>query len=430
MNSTNQSNKNRLLNFPGKIFYGWWIVVLTLIITSSTSSPAFAAVGVWVDSLEEHFGWSRTQLALAFSLGQLEASVAGPIVGILVDKIGAKKLIFAGIALVGIGFILLSQTNSLIMFYISYGVVMLGASGGGWLPMMTVINNWFDKKRTLAMGLGGIGFSVGSFLLVPLLAWLVQPEGVGWRITSLSMGVFFLLIAYPISRFVRNSPEELGEIPDGRSFTERGKEGLDRNSIIRVNNDFPMMKIIKMPVFWILAICNGMSTMLIGTMTVHLILALKDQGISVQTGAWIWGSTMLFSGAAQVFGGYLGDKVPKNVSLCVLGIIQAIGVIYATFITSVYMASIFVVVFGVGFGARIPLGTAIRGEYFGRKSFGKVLGVSMLPMMLLMTVGPYVAGLMFDHYGSYDRAFYILAFAALVGSIGFLFCRNPNHNKY
>ena len=161
-----------------------------------------------------------------------------------------------------------------------------------------------------------------------------------------------------------------------------------------------------------------------------LILALKDQGISVQTGAWIWGSTMLFSGAAQVFGGYLGDKVPKNVSLCVLGIIQAIGVIYATFITSVYMASIFVVVFGVGFGARIPLGTAIRGEYFGRKSFGKVLGVSMLPMMLLMTVGPYVAGLMFDHYGSYDRAFYILAFAALVGIIGFLFCRNPNHNKY
>ena len=146
MNSTNQSNKNRLLNFPWKIFYGWWIVVLTLIITSSTSSPAVAAVGVWVASLEEHFGWSRTQLALAFSLGQLEASVAGPIVGILVDKIGAKKLIFAGIALVGIGFILLSQTNSLIMFYISYGVVMLGASGGGWLPMMTVINNWFDKK--------------------------------------------------------------------------------------------------------------------------------------------------------------------------------------------------------------------------------------------------------------------------------------------
>ena len=206
MNSTNQSNKNRLLNFPGKIFYGWWIVVLTLIITSSTSSPAFAAVGVWVDSLEEHFGWSRTQLALAFSLGQLEASVAGPIVGILVDKIGAKKLIFAGIALVGIGFILLSQTNSLIMFYISYGVVMLGASAGGWLPMMTVINNWFDKKRTLAMGIGGLGFSMGSFILVPILAWLVNPSNFGWQATSFGLGIFFLIIAFPIAKLIKNSP--------------------------------------------------------------------------------------------------------------------------------------------------------------------------------------------------------------------------------
>jgi len=415
--------------WPQAIFYGWWLVVITIFLNAATGSPVFGGVGVWVDALEQHFGWGRAELSLAFSFGQLESGLAGPVVGILVDRYGPKKIVFSGVTIIGFGFIMFSQTDSLIMFYGSYIVIMLGASAGGWLPMMSVINNWFDKKRTLAMGLGGIGFSVGSFLLVPLLAWLVQPEGVGWRITSLSLGVFFLLVAYPISRFVRNSPEELGEIPDGRSFTEREKEGPDRNSPIRVNNDFPMMKIIKMPVFWTLAICNGMSTMLIGTMTVHLILALKDQGISVQTGAWIWGATMLFSGAAQVFGGYLGDKVPKNVSLCVLGIIQAIGVIYATFITSVYMASIFVVVFGVGFGARIPLGTAIRGEYFGRKAFGKVLGLSMLPMMLLMTVGPYVAGLMFDHYGSYDLAFHILAFAALVGSIGFLFCRNPNHNK-
>ena len=92
---------------------------------------------------------------------------------------------------------------------------MLGASGGGWLPMMTVINNWFDKKRSMAMGLGGIGFSLGSFLLVPALAWFVVPDNVGWQTTSMSLGIFFLLIAYPITRLIRNSPEEFGEVPDG-----------------------------------------------------------------------------------------------------------------------------------------------------------------------------------------------------------------------
>ena len=411
------------------VFYGWGLVVITIFLNAVTGSPVFGGVGVWVDALEQHFGWSRAELSLAFSLGQLESGLAGPVVGILVDKYGPKKIVFSGVTIIGLGFILFSQTNTLLVFYASYIVIMLGASAGGWLPMMSVINNWFDKNRTMAMGLGGIGFSMGSFLLVPLLAWLVQPDGIGWRTTSMSLGIFFILLAYPISTLIRNTPEEFGEIPDGIKAVEKEKGKRTRNFAMKVDNEFPMMTIIKMPVFWILAICNGMSTMLIGTMTVHLILALKDQGIAVQTGAWIWGSTMLFSGAAQIFGGYLGDKVPKNISLCVFGIIQALGVMYSTSITTVLMAPIFVVVYGLGFGARIPLGTAIRGEYFGRKAFGKVLGVSMLPMMILMTLGPYVAGLMYDHYGSYDRAFYYLAIVSLIGSIGFLFCKNPNVDK-
>ena len=411
------------------VFYGWWLVLLTLFLNAATGSPVFGGVGVWIDALEQHFGWGRAELALAFSFGQLESGLAGPVVGILVDRYGPKKIVFSGVMIIGLGFIMFSQTNSLLMFYASYIVIMLGASAGGWLPMMTVINNWFDKKRTIAMGFGGIGFSMGSFFLVPLLAWMVQPGGVGWRMTAMSLGIFFILIAYPASKLVRNSPEEFGEVPDGvkdKQVEETSSSRLPNNG---TETNYPMMTIVKMPVFWVLAICNGMSTMLIGTMTVHLILALRDQGIPVQTGAWIWGTTMLFSGAAQILGGYLGDKVAKNISLCIFGIIQGLGVIYATSITSVNMAPIFVVVYGLGFGARIPLGTAIRGEYFGRKAFGKVLGLSMLPMMLLMTLGPWVAGLMYDHYGNYDRAFYLLALVSMVGSVGFLFCKKPNLDK-
>ena len=190
------------------IFYGWWLVVITLVLNAGTGSPVFGGVGVWVDSLEVHFGWTRTELSWAFSLGQLEGSIIGPVVGILVDRIGPRNVVMVGVAIIGVGFVLFSQTQSLPMFYLSYVVIMLGASGGGWLPMMTVINNWFDKKRTMAMGLGGLGFSMGSFLLVPLLAWAVKPDNVGWQTTSLILGVLFILIAYPISRFVRNTPEE------------------------------------------------------------------------------------------------------------------------------------------------------------------------------------------------------------------------------
>ena len=272
MKSTGSTSLFALFKWRHAVFYGWWLVLLTLFLNAATGSPVFGGVGVWIDALEQHFGWGRAELALAFSFGQLESGLAGPVVGILVDRYGPKKIVFSGVMIIGLGFIMFSQTNSLLMFYASYIVIMLGASAGGWLPMMTVINNWFDKKRTIAMGFGGIGFSMGSFFLVPLLAWMVQPGGVGWRMTAMSLGIFFILIAYPASKLVRNSPEEFGEVPDGVKYKQVEETSSSRLPNNGTETNYPMMTIVKMPVLWVLAICNGMSTMLIGTMTVHLIL--------------------------------------------------------------------------------------------------------------------------------------------------------------
>ena len=425
MEFPSDSQRRPIFTWRRSIFYGWWIVIITLFLNASTGSPTFGGVGIWVDALENEFGWSRTQLSLAFSIGQLEGSVIGPVVGILVDRVGPRVVVLLGVSIIGVGFLVLAQTDSLWMFYLAYGIIMLGAAGGGWLPMMTVINNWFDKKRSMAMGVGGIGFSLGSFLLVPALAWLVVPDHVGWQTTSLCLGLFFLVIAFPVTRAIRNSPEEFGQLPDG-IMIEDNPIKLTGSVGGKLHEDYSIWEVLKMPAFWILSVCHACSTLLIGTMMVHMILALKDQGIPVQTGAWIWGATMGFSGAAQILGGWLGDRVRKNIALCFFGCIQAVGTIFATFVTSVYLSPIFIITYGLGFGARIPLGTAIRGEYFGRKAFGKVLGLSMLPMSMMMMIGPLVAAKMYDLQGSYDMAFYTLSSIAIAGSLGFLLAKKPS----
>ena len=433
MKSDFGSSNSFIQTLKRPIFYGWWLVILTLFLNAVTGVPVFGAVGVWIDALESEFGWSRTQLALAFSLGTLEGSIVGPVVGIIVDRIGARRVVLVGVTIIGVGFLILSQTRGLWIFYVAYAVIMLGASGGGWLPMMTVINNWFDRKRSLAMGFGGLGFSMGGFILVPLLAWLAVPDNLGWRFTAMGLGLLFISMAYPISRLIRNIPEEYGEVPDGKIIRKNLME--DNSSSLSASSgsaeatdrgiDYGILQLLKIPVFWTLSICNASSSMLIGTMTVHFIISLKDQGIPIQTGAWIWGATMLFSGAAQIFGGWLGDRVPKNVALCVFGLLQAMGVIFATFLTDLYLAPIFIVIFGLGFGARIPLGTAIRGEYFGRRSFGKVLGISMVPTSAAMFAAPIFAGWWFDEQGSYGMAFYILGAISAIGSLGFLLAKKP-----
>ncbi len=433
MKSDFGSSNSFIQTLKRPIFYGWWLVILTLFLNAVTGVPVFGAVGVWIDALESEFGWSRTQLALAFSLGTLEGSIVGPVVGIIVDRIGARRVVLVGVTIIGVGFLILSQTRGLWIFYVAYAVIMLGASGGGWLPMMTVINNWFDRKRSLAMGFGGLGFSMGGFILVPLLAWLAVPDNLGWRFTAMGLGLLFISMAYPISRLIRNIPEEYGEVPDGNRIRKNLME--DNSSPLSTSSgsdeapdrgiDYGVLQLLKIPVFWTLSICNASSSMLIGTMTVHFIISLKDQGIPIQTGAWIWGATMLFSGAAQIFGGWLGDRVPKNVALCVFGLLQAVGVIFATFLTDLYLAPIFIVIFGLGFGARIPLGTAIRGEYFGRRAFGKVLGISMVPTSAAMFAAPIFAGWWFDAQGSYGMAFYILGAISAIGSLGFLLAKKP-----
>ena len=171
---TEKSTSKPIASDSSGIFYGWKLVFMTLIVTALVSAPSFGSIGVWVKALEEYFGWSRTKLAIAFSLGHLEGSAAGPVAGILVDKFGARKVVFVGVLSIGVAFVLFSNMVfispaldgfaaifgmdgildwPLLIFYISFGMLMLVTVAGAWLPLMTTLNFWFEKKRSAAMGI-------------------------------------------------------------------------------------------------------------------------------------------------------------------------------------------------------------------------------------------------------------------------------------
>jgi MFS family permease len=127
----------------------------------------------------------------------------------------------------------------------------------------------------------------------------------------------------------------------------------------------------------------------------------------------------------QVIGGYFGDKVKKNEALAVFSWMMAAGMCFAAFIDNLLIAFTFAVVYGVGFGARIPLGTAVRGEYFGRRAFGTIMGLSAIPMAVFMMGGPLFAGAVFDARGSYSLAFIVLAGVACLGGVLLLIAKKP-----
>ena len=409
------------------MFYGWVIVGLAMIVNSLSSGPVWSGVGVWMKALELHFGWSRAQLSGAFSMAQLEGSIIGPLMGYLIDKLGSRRMVLIGMIITGLGFLLFSRTDSIFLFYLSYGLIMLGTAAGTWLPTMTVVNRWFVRKRGMAMAIAAEGSPLGGLALVPILAWAVTPGNYGWSITAQWIGVVFLCLALPMSMLVRERPEDYGVLPDGDS-PDQAPSRTARPNLRTGPSDqlnFTARQAIRTPAFWLITFGHAFSTILFATLTVHLVLMLTDQGLTIQSASFVFSVIMASAAVFQLVGGYMGDRMPINIAIAIFGFIQAGGFLMAVLVDSLTMAMLFAVVFGAGFGGRNPLTTAIRGEYFGKTAFATITGISSAPMYVFMLSAPLFAGFLFDATESYTLAFLIIGGLGMMSGVLFFLAKKP-----
>ncbi|MFC1973876.1 MFS transporter [Chloroflexota bacterium] len=162
-----------------------------------------------------HFGWSYAVLSLAFSLRTMEAGIAAPIIGIIADKIGPRKVTFIGVFVTGLGVILLSRVDSLVMFYLAFIMISIGLSGCAGHVQMIAVANWFRKNAGKAIGLLSMGIGAGG-LLVPMVIWLIAQYN--WQTTLVILGVGMWIVCLPLSLVVRHKPEQYGYLPDGEMF--------------------------------------------------------------------------------------------------------------------------------------------------------------------------------------------------------------------
>ncbi len=414
------------------MFYGWVIVTLALVVNGLSSGPVWSGVGVWIKALELHFGWSRAQLTGAFSMAQLEGSIIGPLMGYLIDKLGPRKMVFIGLVITGLGFLLFSRTGSLFTFYLSYGMIMLGTAAGTWLPYMSVVNRWFLRKRGMAMAIAAEGSPLGGLVLVPILAWAVTPGSYGWSVTAQWIGVVFLCLAWPMSRMIRVRPEDHGLLPDGdRPGGDRPDQAIQRatrpvgGGAPQDELQFTARQAMRTPAFWFITFGHACSTILFATLTVHLVPMLTDQGLSLQTAANVFSVVMGVAAVFQLVGGYAGDRIPVNIAIAIFGFVQAAGFLLAVLVNSIPMAMLFAIVFGAGFGGRNPLTTAIRGDYFGKNAFATITGISSAPMYAFMLAAPLFAAFLFDATGSYTLAFLIIGSLGMMSGVLFLLAKKP-----
>ena len=179
-----------------RLFYGWWIVGASVIISLYTAGTVFYGFTVIFEPIATELGWSYTQISLAASLRGLEMGLLAPVVGVLVDRLGPRRLMLAGCVVAAAGLLLLSRTEDLVTFYGAFVLISIGLSSCTMTVLTTAVATWFRRRIGLATGIAICGFGLGG-LMIPVLVRLVASYD--WRVTVALLAAGLVVVVAPLS---------------------------------------------------------------------------------------------------------------------------------------------------------------------------------------------------------------------------------------
>jgi len=411
-----------------RLFHGWKMVGAGCAMQFLQSCLLLQAFGAYVAMLRDDRGWSKTELAGAAALHQVEAAILGPVLGWVIDRFGAQGVMRAGVLIFGVGFMLLSRIDSLLEFYGAFIVVALGASLAGFFPLNVALIHWFERKRARALSSVQLGFALGG-IAMPAVAWSLATFG--WRATAFASGVIMLAVGFPLSLVMRRRPEDFGEQVDGEPApAPRRDPGVVAGST-RPLRDFTAGEAIRTPAFWLLALGHGFALFVVSAVNVHAITHMKEGlGYSLEAASFVILLQTLAQLAGIATGWVIGDRYDKRVLSAICMFLHMAGLLCLTYADLVpagttAMVVAFAVAHGWAWGLRGPFMQAIRADYFGRSAIGLILGLSFMIVVLGQIGGGMISGILADATGNYRAGFTVVAVLAGLGSAFFLLARKP-----
>jgi MFS family permease len=393
------------------------VVVGVGVVTQFFQGITNQGFSTYLPFLEAKFGWSRAIMAAPRSVSQVDNSILGPIEGYLVDKFGPRIIATIGVFLMGLGMILFGMTNSLWMYFVANIVIDIGVGLEGLLIMSVAVNNWFRRKRTIAQAVMLLGFSMAGLVGVPAIG-LVQTA-FNWQSAAIGSGLLIWAIGLPCAQLLRTSPEPYGLHPDG--IAPAAVETTQSTGRFHAPEyHFTLREAVHTRSFWLLAIGWALGGMGMGVAQTHLYLHLENGnggvGLTHATATLVWSVAALSNIPFRLIGGFMGDRLPKNILLGFSSVFMAVSVYILGVANSLSMALLFAVIYGIGWGIRTPVMNAMQADYFGRRSLGKIIGWLQSLSLPVTIAAPIIVGHVADVHGTYRAAFVVTAIISLIGS--------------
>lgn len=410
---------NGALPVATRVFHGWWVVLAGFVCTMMAIGSTTYAFGLFVAPLSTEFGLSRANANTGFIFLLLGFALWAPLVGRLLDRASARKVMLAGAWLFAGGFALIATaTSPLLMGLAVLGPVALGTVASGALAANTVTSRWFVAHRGRAMGLLAVATSAGGFTMPPLIAWLM--ESCGWRTALIVQGMGLATMAtVMVLLFVRDRPSDIGLQPDGAALA------VDTPVVASGGTTWTAGQILRSANFWLIGCGAGILLGADQALLVSMIPYGTDAGLSLQQ-ATLLVSCLTFSAIlGKLAIGALADRIDKRWLFCAVAVCNFAFLVVLTLGPSYPVLLIACCIIGLAIGGTYPLWMTLTADCFGSASFGVVMGSMNLLVMPFSIIAVRYIGLVFDRSGSYQQAFLTFMVTAVVATLLILAVRLP-----
>lgn len=400
-----------------------WLMLAGAFTAFTISAALMHSYPVYLVAYIEEFGWARAETSIAYSVSQLVGGVSSPLVGVLVDRLGPRRLLLLGSVLLVLGLAASAFATALWQIVVLYGIVMtIGANCLGLVAFVPVLSRHFVRRRGLAISIVQSANGIARGISAPAVQLMISQ--IGWRTTYLVQAVLMALVVLPLAALFRRAdpvgraPEELPALAAAPSAppAEPAPPGWRLGEAMRT------------PHFWLLFavyMFTGLGSFFV---SLHQLAFAADIGFDKLYAAQVLGIGAFLAVPGIVVTGTLSDYLGREISAILAYGFSIVGVVCGLLITSpdqhllLWLHACF---FGLTWGARGPAITAKTADLFPGAQLGAILGVITIGSGLGAALGSWGAGWIYDLSGSYRVAFLMSIASYVCGIVAFWALRRP-----
>ena len=380
-----------------RVFYGWYMVLSGMYLMFYTTGVSFFGFSAFFDSIRLDLNWTRAQVSLGPAILALQTAVFGPTIGFLTDRLGPRIVTAVGMFLGGAGFMVLSQVEHAWQYYIAFMLIGSGMGATSYVMVATAVSNWFFRNRGKALGLTFMGPGFAG-IITALLVVLIREYG--WRDAAFLTGIGTWITCIPLALVLRRRPEVYGLRMDGDP-PENDSTGNDANVDAQGNDEqsFTSVRgILRSRSYLLYVGALSMQQIAITAMVVHHIPALVSYGFSKETAGAMVVVFTIASIPMRFFSGALADRFDKRLVVAAMLSFQLAGGILFIFVANIWVAILFEVIYGTGWGGSNAARLSLQGEYWGRGIFGSLMGLQVGAGAIGGLISPVLVGWLADTY--------------------------------